>query len=652
MNINEYNKQMASISELGNTAPIAQGQKNSLDAKCWKAVENVSQKASEIFQEIKFSAPQSHQARIDLYHSLVEQLQVVEKTINGSKSLWQRIISIFTYLSIAEKELHKTLEVVKKAEKEEIDYESRLWTPQKLQDNPWIVPLAKVLKFIDLPTIPLSRKEWRERVDATQGKFLETQIGRLRLIYHRVIGQEKLSSSLEGMSFAGSLKTVRQELEEFADISRSLLNQEALEEFKAKAEKLKFAQHILQEADILSQITDKSESSMRSRLADIAYNIQMELNALPEGEELLLPGGYASPEGGHAVLYSIRKKPDGTFSFTIINTGLGAETFAGWGSLFRSVFFDGKFSDYVIEDLKPERLMETNFLIDLMGMKVSLPENSMEKTFKLIVDHLLEGNPNKFREGRRHAIQTNGTCTHDSVCSWLESTLSEELFHAFNLYITGKGLYRLDTLLDGEVLTHEVSEIHGMSSEEKLKGLDLIKRMKHIGEKRFAERQQVLVDLEEKTGAALDRVSFSIQRMQDSRQKLTDAFDATKIDTEIDQLQKEAVQLNQQVQAESETKRREADAQWFYTRITQKAMELIGPASALATQLHSVQAKISELEQRRQLLDSPEKQQEIQEKIAEIDGVITTNQDEFSRLQKKKNHLVRFLRERETLFRK
>ena len=91
----------------------------------------------------------------------------------------------------------------------------------------------------------------------------------------------------------------------------------------------------------------------------------------------------------------------------------------------------GKFSDYVIENIDPARF-KLSFLSALLEQmadhEVNINDHSMDKVYKIVVDSLAEGDVKRIKEGRQHTIQTNGTCAHDSIFSWLESSLEPEVF--------------------------------------------------------------------------------------------------------------------------------------------------------------------------------------------------------------------------------
>lgn len=70
--------------------------------------------------------------------------------------------------------------------------------------------------------------------------------------------------------------------------------------------------------------TDTVEQGLL-RCKKLAKDFNAVVVALKPGEKALLPGGWASKSGGHAMYYLIERKVDGTFTFKAYNTGAGSE---------------------------------------------------------------------------------------------------------------------------------------------------------------------------------------------------------------------------------------------------------------------------------------------------------------------------------------
>ncbi len=83
---------------------------------------------------------------------------------------------------------------------------------------------------------------------------------------------------------------------------------------------------------ISKELADAKElaNDMSSKEADkhtqLPGKIIRRIKNLKPGQCVLIPGGYSNQgQSGHSVMYAVEKRPDGQFTFTVINTGEGTE---------------------------------------------------------------------------------------------------------------------------------------------------------------------------------------------------------------------------------------------------------------------------------------------------------------------------------------
>ncbi|MGE4573855.1 hypothetical protein, partial [Parachlamydia sp.] len=570
--------------------------------------------------------------------------KMTNASLNSTKTIWQRFVSLFSS-SEEEKEFHKVWKDVIAAKKHEVNTERKLWCHFKLSSSE-----AKIFKFFTSTLIiplPLTRPAWTQYIISENKEKLRSSEGKLKEAYFRTVGNQHLPSSLEGSSLGKSLQEIKKEIKEFTKYFGSSLNMEARQELEDAQQHLTFAIKISTEIDAISRLDRINKSSekkeeLRNRLSDISYEIQSKITLLEKGKELLLPGGYTNIKEvngvqtitGHAVKYVIKKQENDKFSFTVINTGAGAGDYSGTFSWLKYLLHDGKHSDYVFDDLAKDQL-STAFFVSLLEQNVSTKGNdhSISHIFNILISGLLEGDSSKIKEGRRHAVQTNGTCTHDSVCSWLETQLSPELFDAFNLYMTGSGLYRLQKIRKRHSSAHTISKITGTWQERTLSGQELIDVLTELGKSRFSEQRLQLLGL----GSSIDRkillTTDKQKKMLEKRDLLLAKHNKKILKKELQILKGQIAQLEHRVQAEEKEKSKATILSRIYTAC-------LGQSSTFVTNLKKANEDREKIEKRLTQLNNPEVKQKLIQKITTINDDIKASEQEKSRLEQQKVYLL------------
>lgn len=625
---------------------------NSIHPALWNSVKKATAKAKQIFDQINADSTECTQAKVDLYQNLYQNLQRVKSSVNSSKTLWQRITSLFIYLSQEEAGLHSIMNEVRKAKRKENKLEKELWRPQGFENFPFVLKtIQTVLSFAGVD-FPITKPEWEKLIEKQNAANLQKAPGKLREAYARLIGNKLLPSNLEGSLRDSSLQSVRSELNDFVKLFRPLFDEETILQFRKINEKLVFAEKTALDLAFINRVKLKPKfHSPEDRkkhyqmiLADCSYEIQSKLHHLPIGEEIIIPGGYTSESNvedkyaiiGHAVLYSIRRQENGKYTFTLINTGEGSGALSGLVSILRGLF-SGKFCDYVIEDLDLDQL-QSSFFIQLLEQQISEKDHSIEKLFKIIIDHLLDGDVKKIKEGREHGIQTNGTCTHESIFSWLESVLSPEIFHCFNLYTHGTGLHRLQSLKKEELASHEITQFAGVWEKRTLTGKDLVLTIREIGERHFVEHKNHLPRFLAPIKSAFNE---AIAKQQELRSKKKDALwnlDKNALAERCKELRKESAKLKTELEAEEEQKNKDWQNTSYLGRIGKIISSTISPTSTLSRQFADNEKRIITLENHLAQLNDPQFHSLLQQRLANIDKEIIENtkeQESLSRKQKR-----------------
>lgn len=170
---------------------------------------------------------------------------------------------------------------------------------------------------------------------------------------------------------------------------------------------------------------------------EINLSILNKIEDLKIGDYLLLPGGYAQLDKGHAILYRIQKTGSEICSITIINTGQGSEynELTGFCNLFtnRNKVQDLSYKNIDISYITLEFIM--SIARQRFDAEIKNPMEAVLKPFKGLI----------VTEGRTHTAQTKGDCAFKSVSSFIKGELGEE-YNKFKVFVTERELKKIESL--------------------------------------------------------------------------------------------------------------------------------------------------------------------------------------------------------------
>ena len=142
-----------------------------MQASDWKKINLITTSAKRIFQEIQ-KIDGSRQAKMECFQDLHQQLLKVKNQLM-LQTIFQKCISLFTYISKDEKALHHVLKDVKKAEEKEDFQIKRLWMGKEMKKHIPSFFILNILKSVGCPfPIPYNRPElviWNEKKRTLNG---------------------------------------------------------------------------------------------------------------------------------------------------------------------------------------------------------------------------------------------------------------------------------------------------------------------------------------------------------------------------------------------------------------------------------------------------------------------------------------------------
>lgn len=141
-----------------------------------------------------------------------------------------------------------------------------------------------------------------------------------KMMAHVLCGNERiLGTHLEGNTFTNSLEYAQRHLQRFGD---GVYQLDGSDGEKQKAHTM--AKEIQDCCLLKKEIGSMNTASLAAeKLPVLVSKLSEQINGLKTSERMLLPGGWISKEGSHAMLYEIEKRADGHLHFHLFNTGDG-----------------------------------------------------------------------------------------------------------------------------------------------------------------------------------------------------------------------------------------------------------------------------------------------------------------------------------------
>lgn len=402
-----------------------------------KAIEAVASKSREIYQETKREDSQvSLRGQVSYYLELSSGLKEVANGLDQSKTPLQKLSSLF-YRPKEERELKKTIKVVDKALLNAAERERQLWigtnSTLRLMNDLGVAVSSIFMKKLEERRVSLS--------------------SRIKAAAFRVLGDNEIEDPVMNgeLQLIASLN-ILEDIKEFISLNEPFLGKDAYDQLQAIERKVEDASELLKELFSIENFRklkskfQESPQAYQERVNCVVFSIRKKVIDLSPGDSLAIPGGYNCRGGGHSVIFHISKQENEKYTFTIVNTGEGVGHFNHFlSNMFHE--FKGEFPDYEISDLERGEICNETFLREIVVLQLDM-NGSLEKMFAPIIRHLAKNDVKNIKKGRSHGIQVNGTCSHDSIISWMESVMDPWLFHAFQLFTTRKAMAFLHSIRD------------------------------------------------------------------------------------------------------------------------------------------------------------------------------------------------------------
>lgn len=257
---------------------------------------------------------------------------------------------------------------------------------------------------------------------------------------------------LEGFAQILGLASYLKDLQNFKDaLPVNYRNLGRIEKIKQAVE---FAFEIAIDQNDVNCDKDLIGSLIKEKMREKIYEQLKKLNAGGVGEVMILPGGVSSTKAaGHSIIYEICKESEEKFSFTIVNTGLGARNApSSFYNILNHQIVDTEYTDV------PREILEDQDFLQLLtsGKKaVEVGDDdrvsaAMAELNKEIADYFKSKGISP-TDGNKHRAQEQGSCAFKSVSASLHNVLGEE-YQKFKVFVTHQEIDRLKSLENNDSL--------------------------------------------------------------------------------------------------------------------------------------------------------------------------------------------------------
>lgn len=251
----------------------------------------------------------------------------------------------------------------------------------------------------------------------------------LQLFYHKTGENSQNIAHLNGLPFNVSMVSIIEDLKTFKDITDSPI-----------------AKQLIEALEFASAIDKKSSKDQKTSAAEVFQKV----NNLPTpkpGEKsfTIEPGGCK----GHAAVYLIERKRDGSFSFYIINTGDGRSPLEYLTALDQEgvahpsdqLAKDNEWltACYEFKNLTLNELSE-DFFANLTDFNINCPDMSVVNKF---IDEKLKKEDN-YHLHISHLTQNHGTCSMQCLLALIDILLDVTHAKNFKIHMFNRAIDQFD----------------------------------------------------------------------------------------------------------------------------------------------------------------------------------------------------------------
>ncbi len=165
---------------------------------------------------------------------------------------------------------------------------------------------------------------------------------------------------------------------------------------------------------------------------------------------MLIPGGYMNDEGGHAVVFAVRRTSLNGYEFVVLNTGEGSTRDTWSWEWFKRLFWgDQSIEPLAFQNLSKEAVIDQEFLIKLLNFTCGNCPNydPINELYETIENHCVTRHQAKKAVYEKHPPQSWGTCALNPILVYMKSQMPPQIFDAFEREMVRNSGEELKSLL-------------------------------------------------------------------------------------------------------------------------------------------------------------------------------------------------------------
>ncbi len=256
---------------------------------------------------------------------------------------------------------------------------------------------------------------------------------------------QQLDPSFSGASYSEAVRGIREDFVAFYTTTPAGIQKKLAPYLRSLDLAQKIANHLTVSGSLLVAkgesplllSDDQIDHYIRRQTADIAYEIEKAIKALPVGESIVIPGGFSKKGSGHAVATMVKKVDDQHVAISCYNTGLGSETAQALSGILLKLY-KWRVEIPTFEQVPIRTAVKQAMLINLLDQSPT-DWQPVLKVRKFMQEAMQKGkSPGQETKKDSIELQTWGTCSFDSIMSYLSHDLPAGLFLILQLYMMKK----------------------------------------------------------------------------------------------------------------------------------------------------------------------------------------------------------------------
>lgn len=317
-------------------------------------------------------------------------------------------------------------------------------------ENKALISAWKIISKIPVPSSLAFRDESFPLINAIKQGFSKSHLMTSKLIGH-ILGDSFISkTSLEGEDKGHVLEYILPLLEEYQkEYPDPKLKNLTANLAKTKQWCDKVEPWVKDARELYDDLTDTRASREEHQWMAREFFLKFKkwTDLLPEviqqikpPEKVIIPGGWGGLYGGHVVMYIIEKAQDGSYTFSLVNSGAGLQ-YHKCRVVHEVVKYDPLL---VITKIDPAVITHPDFCFSLMSTLIPINRDGYGANYDAdeLYGRIISALQGEIQPISSKCIkpQRSGTCSWQSLAALLRCELGERNYKRLMLYIKGRAL--------------------------------------------------------------------------------------------------------------------------------------------------------------------------------------------------------------------